>query len=78
MERAQRWLSANDRGEIIFAAHPIRLWPGKYREPNAMIWLKEHRDRMGERESGPPDLAVEILSPCNEPHDLETKFVEYA
>src|SRR5207248_10751214 len=75
---AQKWLTENARGEVLFAAHPIRLWPGKYREPDAMIWLNEHKDRMGERESGPPDLAVEILSPSNEPHDIETKFREYA
>jgi Uma2 family endonuclease len=75
---AQTWLTVNHRGEILFAAHPIRLWPGKYREPDAMIWLNEHKDRMGERESGPPDLALEIVSPSNEPHDLETKFREYA
>jgi Uma2 family endonuclease len=75
---AQSWLAANKRGEILFAAHPIRLWPGKYREPDAMIWLSGNKNRMGERESGPPDLALEIVSPNNEPHDLETKFQEYA
>jgi Uma2 family endonuclease len=76
--RAQNWIAEGDRGEIIFAPHPIRLWPGKYREPDAMVWLSEHADRVGERESGPPDLALEIMSPTNEPHDLETKFKEYA
>jgi len=75
---AQTWLATTKRGEILFAAHPIRLWAGKYREPDAMIWLSEHKNRMGERESGPPDLALEIISPSNEPHDLETKFQEYA
>jgi Uma2 family endonuclease len=55
--QAQQWLAEGRRGEILFAAHPIRLRPGKYREPDAMIWLNEHRSRMGERESGPPDLA---------------------
>jgi len=75
---AQTWLAKNERGEILFAAHPTRLWPGKYREPDAMIWLNEHKHRMGERESGPPDLALEIVSPNNELHDLETKFKEYA
>src|SRR5947209_8974469 len=75
---AQVWLVDGNRGEILFAAHPIRLWPGKYREPDAMIWLNEHRSRMGERESGPPDLALEIVSPGNETHDTETKLREYA
>src|SRR5438876_10458171 len=47
VELAQAWLGKTERGEILFAAHPIRLWPGKYREPDAMIWLNEHKGRMG-------------------------------
>ena len=77
-QQAQSWLGKTNRSEILFAAHPIRLWPGTYREPDAMIWLTEHKGRMGERESGPPDLALEIISPSNEPHDTETKVREYA
>src|SRR5436853_7192859 len=50
---AERWLTETKRGELLFAPHPIRLSPGRYREPDAMIWLTEHKDRMGERESGP-------------------------
>src|SRR5437667_2440797 len=46
---AQQWLAQAKRGEILFAPHPIRLWPGKYREPDAMIWLTEHKGRMRER-----------------------------
>jgi Uma2 family endonuclease len=75
---AKTWLKNHDAGSVVMAPHPIRLWPGKYREPDAMIWLAAHRDRMGERESGLPDLALEIVSPGNEPHDTETKFREYA
>jgi Uma2 family endonuclease len=78
VQHAQAWLANTKVGELLFAAHPIRLWPHKYREPDAMIWLNQHKDRMGERESGPPDLAVEIVSPSNEPHDTETKVLEYA
>ena len=78
VHHAQVWLAEAQCGEIVFAAHPIQLWPGKYREPDAMIWLNEHRAQMGERESGPPDLAVEIISPSNEAHDTETKVREYA
>src|SRR5205809_7891696 len=44
---AQHWLAEGNRGEVLFAPHPIRLWPGKYREPDAMIWLNEHKGRMG-------------------------------
>jgi Uma2 family endonuclease len=77
-QRAENFLGTRKLGELLFAAHPIRLRPGKYREPDAMIWLNEHKERMGERESGPPDLVLEIVSPTNEALDLETKFKEYA
>ena len=72
------WLATHKVGELLFAAHPIRLWPGKYREPDAMICLNEHRDRMGEQESGPPDLALEILSPAIARVDSDLKSQEYA
>jgi Uma2 family endonuclease len=75
---AQTWLAETRKGEVLFAPHPIRLWPGKMREPDAMIWLTEHKERMRERASGPPDLTVEIISPGNEPHDTQTKLEEYA
>ena len=57
------WTGQGDRGKVLFAPHPIRLWPGKYREPDAMVYLAAHRDRLGEQESGPPDLALEVRSP---------------
>lgn len=76
--RVKAWLEQKDAGKIVVAPHPIRLWPGKYREPDAMIWLNEHRERMGEQESGPPDLALEILSPATVRVDSDLKSQEYA
>ena len=73
-----QWLGTRKLGEALYSPHPIRLWPGKYREPDVMAWLNEHRDRLGAHESGPPDIAIEIVSPSNELHDTDTKFTEYA
>lgn len=72
------WLEQGKLGEMLFASHPVRLWRGKMREPDVMVWLTEHRDRMKNRASGPPDLAVEIHSPGNKEHDTQVKFAEYA
>lgn len=73
-----QWLEKNKQGETLYAPHPIRLWPGKYREPDIMAWRTEHRGRMGEQESDPPDFALEIVSQSNETLDTEAKLKEYA
>lgn len=75
---AKAWLKEHDAGRVLVAAHPIRLWPGRYREPDAMIWTTAHLHRIGQRESDPPDLALEILSPSNPEHDTDIKLREYA
>lgn len=72
------WLETHQAGEALFAAHPVRLRPGLYREPDLMAWHTDHLNRLGGRFSDPPDMAVEILSPSNSAHDTETKFTEYA
>jgi Uma2 family endonuclease len=76
--RVVPWLEEGERGELVQAPHPVRLWPGKYREPDAMVYLAAHRDRLGETESGPPDLALEVHSPGTTRIDLIEKFEEYA
>ena len=76
-QRLTSFLEATKLGEALFAPHPIRLWPGKFREPDVMVWLNKHSDRMGEQESGPPDLVLEIHSPSTSRLDLGDKFQEY-
>ncbi len=71
-------LSEHQAGELLFAPTPVRLWPGKFREPDIIIYLADHLDRIGKSFSGPPDLAVEVLSPRTREADLTTKFREYA
>ena len=56
----------------------MRLWPGKIREPDILFVANEHRDRIGEQAYGPPDMAVEVLSPSTRRTDRLEKMVEYA
>jgi Uma2 family endonuclease len=77
VEAVSPWLTEAG-GEVIFAPHPIRLWPGKYREPDVMVYRVEHLDRLGERESGPPDLVLEVQSPGTSRLDTIVKLEEYA
>ena len=63
---------------VFFAPLPVRLWGGKYREPDLLILLPEHRERRHERFVDRPDLVVEVVSRQNRQHDWETKRREYA
>ncbi len=74
----ERWLSEHRAGEILFAPAPIRLWAGKFREPDIVVYLSAHLDRINTTFAGVPDLIVEVLSPSTRDTDLTTKFREYA
>ncbi|MFQ6057985.1 MAG: Uma2 family endonuclease [Anaerolineae bacterium] len=63
---------------VLFAPLPVRLWAGKYREPDLMVMLTEHADRRHQQYWEVPDLVIEVVSPDYRRHDLETKRREYA
>ncbi|MDH7485538.1 MAG: Uma2 family endonuclease [Anaerolineae bacterium] len=65
-------------GIIRFAPLPVRLWPGKIREPDILFIAQAHADRIGEQVYGPPDLVVEVLSSGTRRTDRGEKFLEYA
>ena len=71
------FVSQHKLGWVVFAPIPIRLWPGKIREPDLMFMSTAHRERIG-LYWGVPDLAVEILSPSTASKDREVKRLEYA
>lgn len=71
------FVTANKLGRVVFAPTPIKLWPGKVREPDLMFMAASHADRIGVY-WGIPDLAVEILSSGTELKDREIKRAEYA
>jgi len=74
----EAWLSEHQAGEVLFAPVPVRLWSGKFREPDIVVYLTAHLDRIAESFAGPPDLVVEVLSPSTREADLTAKFREYA
>ena len=53
-------------GEVAIAPLRVRLWPGKFREPDIIFMSAEHSDRIGEDYWGVPDLVVEVISPRTE------------
>jgi Uma2 family endonuclease len=69
--------SARGLGKALIAALPVRLWPGKIREPDVVFLLAEQADRMGEQFGDGADLVVEVVSDDRR-RDLEIKRDEYA
>lgn len=76
--RIRAFVRERDLGEVHIAPLPVRLWPGKIREPDILFLSKEHADRAGEKVYGVPDLVVEVLSPGTEQADRGEKYFDYA
>ena len=76
--RLQAFVEKNNLGIVQIAPLPVRLWPGKIREPDIFFIGKEHSNRIGERVCGVPDLVVEVISSSTERTDRVEKFLEYA
>jgi len=72
------FVQRKDLGIVQIAPLPVRLWPGKIREPDILFVAREHADRIGEQIYGPPDLVVEVLSPATQRTDRQEKATEYA
>jgi Uma2 family endonuclease len=62
----------------LVAAYKVRLWEGKYREPDIIFVKQENLPRMGEQFSHGADLVIEVVSDQGRPRDLEIKRQEYA
>ena len=65
-------------GTVLFAPLRVRLWSGKFREPDVVFMSAEHADRMGEPFWDGADLVMEVVSDDDRRRDLETKRLEYA
>ena len=75
----QACVAAIGSGEVLFAPLPIRLWAGKYRDPD-VVFLQPGRIADPRRQPEGADLAVEVVSEGEEDRqrDLITKRREYA
>jgi Uma2 family endonuclease len=67
-------------GTVLVAALRVRLWKGKFREPDVVFMLAEHADRIGEEYWQRADLVMEVVSgdAKDRKRDLEVKVAEYA
>lgn len=74
-----RFIADRSLGTVFFAPMPVRLWSGKFREPD-LVYLKP--GRLGDLREQPigADLAIEVVSAGeeNRRRDIITKRSEYA
>lgn len=67
-------------GLALMAPLRVRLWRGKFREPDIVFMLKEHSDWIGEEFWWGADLVMEVVSADADDRrrDLQVKRREYA
>lgn len=65
-------------GRALAAPFRVRLWLGKYREPDVLFMLAKHASRMGEMFWEGADLVMEVVSDDDRRRDLDLKRREYA
>ncbi len=65
-------------GKVLMAPFKMRLWEGKYREPDVMFMRTENASRTSSGLWDGADLVIEIVSDDDRGRDLETKRFEYA
>jgi len=76
--RLRTFVQDNELGEVHIAPLPVRLWPGKIREPDVFFVAREHSNRIGEQFFGVPNLVIEVTSSSTRRTDRVEKLVEYA
>jgi len=65
-------------GIVAFAALPLQLRPGKYREPDILMLLDRNDSRYQDSFWLGADLVMEVVSPDDPKRDTQTKRGEYA
>ena len=76
-ETLKAFAAPGSLGKTLLMGMKVRLWPGKYREPDVLFMLSRHAARMTQQFWEGADLVMEVVSEDRR-HDLETKRDEYA
>src|SRR5207247_936896 len=65
-------------GEVFTAPFDVELDEDNVFQPDLLVVLSEHGQRVGRHVRGAPDLVVEILSPSTAVRDRNVKLTTYA
>jgi len=76
----QAFVTAQNLGEVLFMGVRVRLWEGKYREPDVVYLRAQHADRVTDDYWEGADLVMEVVSGNDDDRrrDLKKKREEYA
>jgi Uma2 family endonuclease len=77
-EMVKAFVTLGNRGKVLFAPLRVRLWEGKFREPDIIFLLAEHAERRGNKYWRGADLVMEVVSEDDPDRDLVSKRTEYA
>ena len=73
------FVNSQQLGVVLFAPLRIRTLPGRYREPDVVLMLKQNRLRRGKKYWRGADLVIEVVSDDSKSRDrdLDEKCSEY-
>lgn len=74
----KQFAEPQELGVAYLAPLRMRLWEAKYREPDVMFMLAEHRSRRTAKFWNGADLVMEVISEDDPQRDLIAKREEYA
>lgn len=77
-QRLLEFVTSGNLGTPLFAPLRVRLWEGKFREPDVLFMLAAHGERIKEEFWEGADLVMEVVSSDDRRRDLDTKRREYA
>jgi Uma2 family endonuclease len=72
------FVEGQNLGLPVVAPLRVRLWPGKFREPDVVFMLAANSARIREEFWEGADLVMEVVSDDDRRRDLDTKRREYA
>ncbi len=67
------FVNARQLGTVLTAPLRVRLWEGKFREPDVVFLLAQHADRRGNQYRRGADLVIEVVSEDDPVRDLVSK-----
>lgn len=73
-----QFLQTTERGTVLTAPLPIRLWEGTLRMPDVLFYSAERESEIGGLISGVPDWVAEVFSAGGVPDEMTDRLEEYA